>query len=228
MKKQIFSVLILFILNTLSSQTLTPTDKLALLKGLVTNFKGKILSNEIILFSNDQTKAIFKTTTDANGKFELLIPVKATYSLKYKTFTSEQDYTKMTVPDTKNATFDVKIKIDPPKSYVLDHVYFDTGKSTLKTQSFKALADLVEVLKLKSTMVIEIQGHTDNVGDETENLNLSQARAEAVMNYLISKGINQSRIMAKGYGATMPIADNASDVGKSKNRRTSLKVLKDY
>jgi outer membrane protein OmpA-like peptidoglycan-associated protein len=173
MKKQFFTVLIFLILNTLSSQTLTPTDKLALFKGVVTNFKGKILSNEIIMFSNDQTKALFKTTTDANGKFEVLIPVNATYSLKYKTFTSEQDYTKMTVPDTKVATYDVKIKIDPPKSYVLDNVYFDTGKSTLKTQSFKALTDLVEVLKLKSTMVIEIQGHTDNVGNETENLNLS-------------------------------------------------------
>ena len=227
MKKIFFAVLILLFLNPIYSQTLTPTDKMALLRGLVTNFKGKILSNEIIMFSNDLTKVIVKTTTDATGKFEVLVPVNATYSLKYKTFTSDQDYTKMTVPNNKEATYDVKIKIDPPKSFILDNVYFDTGKSTLKVQSNKALLDLAEVLKLKSSMVIEIQGHTDNVGSEAENLKLSQLRAEAVVNFLKNNGIDKNRLTAKGYGSTIPIADNSTEEGKSKNRRTSLKVLKD-
>jgi outer membrane protein OmpA-like peptidoglycan-associated protein len=131
------------------------------------------------------------------------------------------------VPATKEATYDVAIKIDPPKDFVLDNVYFDTGKSTLKPTSNKALNDLAEILKIKNTMVVEIQGHTDNVGDEASNLKLSQSRAEAVVNYLVAKGIKQERLSAAGYGSSTPIADNNSEDGKSKNRRTSLKVIKE-
>lgn len=208
-------------------QGLKPTDKLALLTGSVTNFKGKPLAKEIIMFSNDKTKAVVKVNTDEKGKFEVLIPVNATYSLKYKNFTTDMDYTKMVVPADKEATYNVGIKIDPPKDFVLDNVYFDTGKSSLKPTSFKALNDLVEILKIKNSMVVEIQGHTDNVGKEDENLKLSQARAEEVRKYLITKGIEDARVSAKGYGQSMPIADNSSDAGKSKNRRTSLKVIKE-
>ena len=76
-------------------------------------------------------------------------------------------------------------------------------------------------------MVVEIQGHTDDVGKPEDNLKLSQDRAEEVRKYLVSKGIEAMRVSAKGYGHTMPIADNANDAGKSKNRRTSLKVIKE-
>ena len=179
------------------------------------------------MFSDDKTKALVKVHTDATGKFQVLIPVKATYSLKYKNFATDVDYTKMTVPADKEATYEVKIMIDPPKDYVLDNVYFETGKSNLKATSNKALDDLVEVLKLKSTMMIEIQGHTDNVGKDEDNLKLSQDRANEVKKYLTSKGIDGSRVTAKGYGATMLVADNSSDAGKAKNRRTSLKVIKE-
>jgi len=227
MKKFILGILIAGNCFTLTAQTLTPTAKLALLTGVVTNFKGKALANEIIMFSNDKTKSITKVNTNAAGKFEVLIPIGATYSLKYKNFTTDMDYTKMVVPDAANATYNVAIKIDPPKDFVLDNVYFDTGKSTLKPTSNKALNDLVEILKIKNSMIVEIQGHTDNVGDEAKNLVLSQERAEAVVNYLVTKGITQNRLSAKGYGALMPIADNATDDGKTKNRRTSLKVIKE-
>jgi outer membrane protein OmpA-like peptidoglycan-associated protein len=133
----------------------------------------------------------------------------------------------MTISDDKEATYEVRIKIDPPKNFILDNVYFDTGKSTLKPTSNKALNDLVEVLKLKSNMFIEIQGHTDNVGTEESNLKLSQDRANAVKNYLVNKGIVNDRITSIGYGQSIPIADNSSEEGKAKNRRTSLKVIKE-
>jgi len=228
MKKLILlSLFLFFATGSAFCQTLTPTGKLALLTGIVTNFKGKPLAKEIIMFSNDKTKAIVKVNTDDKGKFEILIPVGATYSLKYKNFTTDMDYTKMVVPNDADATYNVAIKIDPPMNFVLDNVYFDTGKSTLKPTSNKALNDLVEILKIKNTMVVEIQGHTDNVGKEDENLKLSQARAEEVRKYLVAKGITAERVTAKGYGQSTPIADNSSDEGKSKNRRTSLKVIKE-
>ncbi|MDI1355184.1 MAG: OmpA family protein [bacterium] len=221
------SAFFLLLLQSAGAQTLKPTDKLALLKGMVTNMKGKPLNKETVLLVNDQTKTTVQVNTDANGKFEVLAPISATYSLKYKAFTSNVDYTKMVIPGDKDATYEVLIKIDPPKNFVLENVYFETGKSALKPNSFKALNDLVEVLKLKSTMVVEIQGHTDNVGQEEDNLKLSQERANEVKKYLISKGISDERVTAKGYGPSVPIADNATDAGKAKNRRTSLKVIKE-
>jgi outer membrane protein OmpA-like peptidoglycan-associated protein len=133
----------------------------------------------------------------------------------------------MAIPDDKEATYEVEIKIDPPKNFVLENVYFDTGKSTLKPSSNKALNDLAEVLKLKSTMEVQIEGHTDDVGNEADNLKLSQERADAVKKYLSSKGIAAARVTAKGFGQTMPVADNATEEGRSKNRRTSLKVIKE-
>lgn len=220
-------VFIALLANTTLAQKLKPTDKLALLMGVVKNFKGKLLPNETIIFVNDKTKASYKANTDASGKFEVLIPVSGTYSLRYKKFTTDVDYTKMNVPADKEATYEVEIKIDPPKDFVLENVYFETGKSNLKPNSFKALNDLVEILKIKSTMAVEIQGHTDNVGKDEDNLKLPQERADEVRKYLISKGITEARVSAKGYGPTMPVADNGTDAGKAKNRRTSLKVIKE-
>jgi OOP family OmpA-OmpF porin len=207
------------------AQKLEPSDKLALLQGTVTNLKGKPLGGEIIIFVNETTKAVVQVNTDTKGKFEALVPVGSTYELKYKNFTTDMKYTRMQIPPDKQATYEVEVKIEPPKEFVLENVYFDTGKSTLKPVSNKALNDLAEVLKLKSSMVIEIQGHTDNVGSEETNTRLSQARADEVKKYLMGKGIEGKRVQAKGYGPSQPVADNATENGRAKNRRTSLKVL---
>jgi OOP family OmpA-OmpF porin len=225
--RKIISLIILAVVPTFGAlaQKLQPTDKLALLVGNVTNMKGKPLAGEIIMFVSESTKEVISVHTDAKGKFEALVPVGTTYELKYKNFTLDMQYTKMQIPPDKDATYEVQVKIEPPKEFVLDNVYFDTGKSTLKPSSNKGLNDLVEVLKLKSAMVIEIQGHTDNVGSDEANIRLSQARADEVKKYLVSKGIAAARVHAKGYGPAMPIADNADEKGRARNRRTSLKVL---
>lgn len=226
MRKKLFLlVLVLGAVTSVIAQKLQPTDKLALLAGTVTNFEGKPLKGEIIMFVNETTKAVVKVNTDDKGKFEALVPVGSTYELKYKNFTTDMKYTKMEIPADKGATYDVQVKIDPPREFVLENVYFDTGKSTLKPSSNKALNDLAEVLKLKSSMVIEIQGHTDNVGSEESNMKLSQDRADAVKKYLQARGIDPARVQAKGYGPGRPVADNADETGRAKNRRTSLKVL---
>ena len=209
------------------AQTLKPTEKLALVTGNVTNFKKVPIKKETILFVEVKTKKEYKINTDDKGNFEVLLPVSSTYSLKYKNFTADMDYTKMEIPADKNATYEVGVQIDPPKEFTLSDVLFDTGKSTLKPSSFKQLNDLFEVLQMKNTMIVEIQGHTDNVGKPDENLKLSEERAKAVRDYLVKKGIAADRITAKGYGDTMPVAYNTDDAGRAKNRRTQLKVIKE-
>ncbi len=83
----------------------------------------------------------------------------------------------------------------------------------------------MQFLKDNPTVKIQISGHTDNVGKPADNLNLSNYRARAVVNYLIEKGTNGQRLSAKGFGETQPIADNKTETGKAKNRRTELKII---
>jgi OOP family OmpA-OmpF porin len=114
---------------------------------------------------------------------------------------------------------------------VLENVYYDFDKSSLRQESFPALDKLVSLLNEYPTMVIEIRAHTDIMGDETYNMNLSEARAGKVVAYLISKGIDKNRLQSKGYGSTLPVAPNKHEdgtddaEGRQKNRRTEFKVL---
>ena len=111
------------------------------------------------------------------------------------------------------------------KPATLKNIFFDTGKSVLLPASFPELDKLVAALKQNSNS-IEISGHTDNSGNEKENMKLSEARARAVADYLISKGIDAKRVKYKGYGSSKPIADNATEEGKQKNRRVEFEIIK--
>jgi CubicO group peptidase (beta-lactamase class C family)/outer membrane protein OmpA-like peptidoglycan-associated protein len=112
------------------------------------------------------------------------------------------------------------------KSIVLKNVLFETGKSTLLKESYEALDTLVKQLQLNKTMKIEICGHTDNVGDSISNQKLSEERAKAVVDYLISKNIDKSRLSYKGFGSEQPIASNDTEEGRKKNRRVEFIILK--
>jgi outer membrane protein OmpA-like peptidoglycan-associated protein len=107
-----------------------------------------------------------------------------------------------------------------------EHVYFATGKAVLLPKSYKALDDIIVLLNQKdnATLGLDIEGHTDNLGTAAFNLKLSQSRANAVSAYFKKKGVDMKRIMAKGYGQTVPVADNKTAEGRSKNRRVELKL----
>lgn len=107
----------------------------------------------------------------------------------------------------------------------LNNLFFDTGKSDLKSTSFAELNRLVKSLKRYPAMTIEVGGHTDSQGNSGKNMVLSKARASAVLNYLRSKGIPDNRLQAKGYGQTKPIANNTSTVGRARNRRVEFTIL---
>lgn len=104
---------------------------------------------------------------------------------------------------------------------------FETGKSIIKDVSFASLDELVKLFEKKEAFNLLIEGHTDNVGRSAANLYLSQNRALAVKNYLVSKGINTDRIEAKWYGEDKPIADNETKEGRQKNRRVEMTVVFD-
>lgn len=106
-------------------------------------------------------------------------------------------------------------------------VLFDTGKANLKANAMRNMDKLAEFLKKYPKRNIMVEGHTDSRGSESMNLTLSQNRADSVRSALVSRGVDGTRITAKGYGKSMPIADNSVESGRSQNRRVEIIVLKE-
>jgi OOP family OmpA-OmpF porin len=110
-------------------------------------------------------------------------------------------------------------------SITLEGVTFDYNSATLTAGSLNALDDVADGLKKHPRLKVELQGHTDNKGPDAYNLTLSQKRADAVRNYLLKDGVPPTQITAKGYGEGQPIADNATEEGRAKNRRVVMFVI---
>jgi OmpA-OmpF porin, OOP family len=197
--------------------------------------------NVTVNFIDQKTVTIATKTTDANGRYEIVLddyqPLRAvaskdgyyTKELSFNTPADDFDET-MTNPNLCIA------KIPPPpieinKPIVLENVYYDFNKATLKTESFPSLDSLVSLLNFYPKMIIEVSAHTDSKGADQYNMTLSEKRAKSVVDYLISKNIDAARLQSKGYGETQPVAPNTTPDGKdnpegrAKNRRTEFKVL---
>jgi OOP family OmpA-OmpF porin len=215
-------------LSTLFSQNPDSLNS-ALITVIVTNFGNIPQKGEQIIFENLKTKKIYKGVTNSKGKFDILLKGGEKYQIKIKSIGEADDYNTFEIPalekDEYYTSSTLTIQFELPRSFTLDNVEFESGKSTLTKSSYKELNELLEYLKLKNDVIIEIAGHTDDVGDDESNLKLSTARAETVRNYLLSKGIPPKRVIAKGYGETQPIASNNSPEGRQKNRRTEVRIL---
>jgi outer membrane protein OmpA-like peptidoglycan-associated protein len=111
------------------------------------------------------------------------------------------------------------------RSVVLNNLFFDTNKYDLKSQSRTELNRLIEFLQQYQDVQIEVSGYTDNVGKPESNLQLSQRRAQAVVEYLSSHGIAPSRLHSKGYGETHSLAANDTEAHRQLNRRIELHIL---
>ncbi|NTW32628.1 MAG: OmpA family protein [Bacteroidetes bacterium] len=116
-----------------------------------------------------------------------------------------------------------EIKVNEP--VIIDNLYFAINKSDLLPVSYPSLEKLIGFLKENFTYKIEIFGHTDNTGKEEDNDVLSEARAKAVVDYLIEKGIQKERLSYRGFGSTQPIDSNDNEEGRSRNRRVEFKIL---
>jgi outer membrane protein OmpA-like peptidoglycan-associated protein len=101
-------------------------------------------------------------------------------------------------------------------------IQFDTGKATIQPASANVLGEIVKLLQQNADLKLRVEGHTDNQGNAAANQALSEKRAQAVVAWLTGKGISASRLTAKGFGATKPVADNSTDDGRAKNRRVEL------
>ncbi len=196
----------------------------------VVNAKNLPRKGELVLFISQKTKKVYSAYTNADGKVTTRLPAGDDYTVTVKAFTDSTKYGTLNIPALAAGqhfrdALGVDIMYEPGREFTLNDVKYDVGKATLRPESFKQLQDLFEYLQWKTDLKIEIAGHTDNVGKAEDNLKLSQLRAESVREWLLKKGIGADRIVAKGYGATRPIADNTTDVGRQKNRRTEVHII---
>ncbi|MBD3241121.1 MAG: OmpA family protein, partial [Chitinivibrionales bacterium] len=129
--------------------------------------------------------------------------------------------------DDSDGCPDVKKKESKmPKHQIMRGVEFKSGSPTMTVQSYRFLDPIIKEMMEYPDIEIEIRGHTDSVGKYDTNMKLSQMRAESVMQYFISKGIDPNRMRARGYGPSSPIADNRTAAGRRANRRIEIIRLK--
>jgi hypothetical protein len=191
---------------------------------------GEMLNHEIIIFRSKINKREYQGLSDSLGKFSIRLPAGDQYEIFILGFNDSTSYNVLDIPALKGNQFfknpfKVDIQFEAPKSFVLDNCTFESGKATLKPEAYVVLNELVEYLKRKDDERIEIGGHTDNVGKADANMILSTNRANAVKDFLLSKGIAPDRVTAKGYGLTTPVAENDTEEGRQMNRRTEVKIL---
>lgn len=178
-------------------------------------------------------KVVYSQTTGGDGNYSFTLdafqPLKAVAAASGFTTASLQfgDAVDEDAESLQNPAICLVRDIPPVETaIVLENVYYDFDKATLKPASHAALDKLAEMLESHPEIVVELSAHTDNIGTDAYNKRLSEARAQSCVNYLISKGIDAGRLQAKGYGATQPIASNDHAEGRQQNRRTEFKILK--
>lgn len=201
-------------------------------KGIVRDKESKeLLEATVLIIDLKNNRAVFNDYTSAiTGDFLAVMPLGTDYSFNVDAegylFNSQRFELK---ESTGAKPYEVEILLEKIKigsKVTMQNIFFDTNKFDLLPPSVIELNFLIELLNTNSGVEIEIEGHTDNVGDEKLNQKLSENRAKAVLEFLVKNGIDKRRLTFKGYGESNPKSDNSTEEGKKQNRRTEFKITK--
>lgn len=210
-------------------------NQVATVKGKTLADNGEILSAEIIWENLETGEEIGRLRSDpTDGNYFIALPLGKNYGYYaeldgYYPAASSIDLRE--VKSEKTITEDIVLTsvgsmMSGEKSLEINNIFFDFDKATLRKESYPELDRLIQFLKRYDDLVIQIIGHTDEVGDEAYNLKLSENRAEAVKSYLASGGIKRERLKAIGFGATQPIVPNTTEENRARNRRVEIRAFK--
>lgn len=207
--------------------------------GTIKNKEGKPIPGAQCVVKDNATSQLVDTyfSNIQTGMYYFVLQRGQNFNLSYEAegylFQSEN----VNVPKEKTySQLEKNIVLEPIKAgakIVLNNIFFDSGKSSLRKESNTDLDKLLKLMKDKPELKIEVSGHTDNKGARALNMTLSQSRAQAVVNYLAKKGIDKKRLVAKGYGPDQPVAPNTLPNGKPDlkgmqlNRRVEMKIVGD-
>ncbi|MDL2239449.1 OmpA family protein [Bacteroidales bacterium OttesenSCG-928-L14] len=201
--------------------------KIPLLEGVVLDSKDKTpVTIAVVEITNQNNEMIATTVSDAaTGKFSVsLDPGSYIINTTKEGYIFNSDSVTIEKQVVNKVIYLDKIEVD--KTVVLNNIHFDFDKATIKPESYMEIEKVVRLLKDNPSVVLELAGHTDNVGSAWYNKNLSQKRAQAVVNELVNQGISADRLTGVGYGLEKPIAPNDTAKGRALNRRTEFKILK--
>lgn len=205
-------------------------QRVVLIKGEVKSEEGEPIPARIEL-KNTETKNVIEIPVDhTTGKYAMVALLKNDYVLTVKKegYAYETKFidSKDTMAPTKhNIDFAISV-IEEGKSYKLNDIYFATNSFEMTRENKLVTDAFIEFLTENPTVEVEIQGHTDNIGNDADNMSLSSNRAKSVYDYILSMGVSANRLKYKGYGKTKPVDSNDTEEGRSKNRRTVFVILK--
>ncbi|TNF46652.1 MAG: hypothetical protein EP305_10230 [Bacteroidetes bacterium] len=222
-------------------ENLRPTKTLYF-EGMVYDIKTRNpIPGKFQLIDLETGKEVVVSEADKlTGEFMVSLPINKSYALNvsYPGYTFFSKNFNMTVVENQEAVhMDVPmVPITDGTPTLLANVFFDLSKATLRPESYVELNKLVEFMTKNPTVKIEIGGHTDTRGDDKENLKLSNDRAKSVYEYVVSKGVEASRMTYKGYGETKPVISDAEinkmatekerEEAHQSNRRTEYRIIK--
>ena len=206
--------------------------KISYVKGIVKDKDTrKTIESNVQVIDLKSNKTVFDDYTDPEtGQFLAVMPIGSDYLFNVNAegylFYSENFALKQ---EDINKPYQIEVYIEKIKqggNVTLRNIFFDTDKYNLLPQSIRELDLLIDFLNQNETVNIEIQGHTDSMGDAKLNQKLSLNRANAVYEYLLKNGVGGSRLTFKGFGASTPVANNNTEAGRKTNRRTSFVITK--
>ncbi len=199
--------------------------------GIVTNDKSAIPVGAYVMVEDLNTGELIAVnkSNSATGKYLVVLPAGKSYSVsanKEGFFFFSQRFDVPVTSRFEEVKKNIGLKpIEKGAKVVLNNIFFETGKAALSPQSTLELQKAIDLMKQNPSMVIEVGGHTDNVGEDATNMKLSHDRAKTVRDYLVNGGITSQRVQAKGYGELNPVASNDTDAGRQSNRRTEFIIL---
>lgn len=170
------------------------------------------------------------TKSQADGKYEFYLIRGITYNFTVKATGYETINTQVEADDPdedEQKTVNFVMKPDGEIQLItLENLIFSRGSDQISTSSYQELDQLVVWLKDRPNIIIQLEGHTDFEGNQEANLELSEARVEAVKEYLKEKGIKKNRVLTKAYGGTVPLSTDRTDEAKARNRRVEVRVVR--
>jgi outer membrane protein OmpA-like peptidoglycan-associated protein/tetratricopeptide (TPR) repeat protein len=209
--------------------------EVVILKGELKDENGKPVSNaklEINYMSSGEVEKI-KVNGD-DGKYAAVVKIDKTIKQDIMISASKEGHSFETqvISEESLKPESVSIKLEPMKveklkegsNFEIDNLLFASGSSEISESSKPVLNSFARYLLSNPSIQVEIQGHTDDLGDDNQNLILSEARCKSVKNFLISQGVNESVVSFKGFGETKPKFPNTTDINRAKNRRTEVKI----
>ncbi|MDI6840484.1 MAG: OmpA family protein [bacterium] len=207
--------------TTLLNIELSPVERKSILIGKIVDYSTRRGIEAEIEFQGTDIPPV--KSDPETGTYRVEIP-SGTYNIKIKAEGYVVEGAAIVCnPDASLIKNFELFKIE--EKIILGGITFEFNKANIKPTSYKMLDEAVELLKKHPNIKIEIAGHTSSEGSDTYNLKLSQLRAEAVKEYLVTHGISVDRLQARGYGETQPIASNRTEKGRAKNRRIEFRIL---